>query len=90
MERKNGTNQKCQRLLAKYVRNTGTERELFSDRYCTYLAGLCVGGCDTVTGNNSERQERSGQNGFYEGGWGEGEQDTVMPWGQTIHCIAVN
>ena len=47
-------------------------------------------GQDTVTGNNSEHQERSGQNGFYEGGWGEGEQDTVMPWGQTIHCIAVN
>ena len=57
---------------------------------CTYLAGLCVGGRDTVTGNNSERQERSGQNGFYEGEWGEGEQDTVIPWGQTIHCIVVN
>ena len=33
-ERKNGTNQKRQRLLAEYARNTGTERELFSDRYC--------------------------------------------------------
>ena len=36
MERKNGTNQKRQRLLAEYARNTGTEWELFSDHYCTY------------------------------------------------------
>ena len=34
-ERKNGTKRKRQRLLAEYARNTGTERELFCDRYCT-------------------------------------------------------
>jgi len=37
MERKNRTNQKRQRLLAEYARNTGTERELFSDRYCAHM-----------------------------------------------------
>ena len=40
IERKNGTITKRERLLAYYARNTGTERELFSDRYCTIVIWL--------------------------------------------------
>ena len=46
-ERKNGTNQKRQRLLAEYTRNTGTEWELFSDHYCMWFSAevTCMAGC---------------------------------------------
>ena len=55
-ERKNGTKQKRQRLLAEYTRNTGTERELFSDCYCRSAIGISrhvlsvVGYCSMVCG----------------------------------------